>query len=139
LIHQHIGIICGSENNLVVVASIHDSFIKMVEAYGAIILSVDEKNRLAGQVFDPDTRSLKRLIIGKSAQFSTEFAGIQRDKDIRLVIVPIRQDELQGPYGHEKLAPILSLYVVNDEAEGIQVCKHILTNQGHGHTAVIYT
>jgi acyl-CoA reductase-like NAD-dependent aldehyde dehydrogenase len=53
--------------------------------------------------------------------------------------VPIRQDELQGPLGHEKLAPILSLYTVNDGAEGIQVCKQILVNQGRGHTAVIYT
>ncbi|MFB0556385.1 MAG: hypothetical protein ACETVW_00785 [Dehalococcoidia bacterium] len=139
MIHQHIGIICGSENNLVVVASIRYSFIKMVEAYGAIILSADEKNRLATQIFAPDTRGLKRLIIGKSAQFITEFAGIRRDKAIRLIIVPIRQHELQGPYGHEKLAPILSLYRVNDEAEGIQVCKRILINQGRGHKAVIYT
>ena len=58
---------------------------------------------------------------------------------MRLIVVPITQDELQGPYGHEKLAPILSLYTVNDEAEGIQVCKRILINQGRGHTAVIYT
>jgi len=133
------GIICGSENNLVVVASIRDNFIKMLEAYGAIILRADEKNRLTAQCFDPDNLSLKSSIIGKTAQFIADSAWIRRDKDIRLIVVTIRQDELQGPYGHEKLAPILSLCVVNDEVEGIQLCKQILINQGRGHTAVIYT
>ncbi len=28
---------------------------------------------------------------------------------------------------------------MNDEAEGVQVCKQILINQGRGHTAVIHT
>jgi len=133
------GVICGSENNLVVVTSIRDNFIKLLETYGALIVTADEKNRLTAQIFDPDNLSLKRSIIGKPAQFIANSAGIRRHKDIRLIVVPIRQEELQGPYGHEKLAPILSLYVVNDEAEGIQVCKQILNNQGRGHTAIIYT
>jgi len=133
------GVICGSENNLIVVASIRDDFIKMLEVHGAVVLRPDEKNRLTTQVFDPDHHSIERLIIGKPAQSIADSAGIRRDKDIRLIVVPIKQDELQGPYGHEKLAPILSLFTVNDEEEGLQVCKQILVNQGRGHTAVIYT
>ena len=133
------GIICGSENNLVVVASIRDDFIKMLEAHGAIVLRPREKSRFTAQVFDPDRLSLKRSIIGKPAQFIADSARIRREKDIRLIVVAIKQDELQGSYGHEKLAPILSLSTVNDEAEGVQVCKQILANQGRGHTAVIYT
>jgi len=133
------GVICGSENNLVVVASIRDNFIKMLEANGAIIVTADEKNRLTAQILDPDTLRLKSSIIGKPAKFIADIAGIRRDRDIRLIVVPVRQDELQGLYGHEKLAPILSLYTVNDEPEGIQMCRQILLNQGRGHTAVIYT
>jgi len=133
------GVICGSENNLVVVSPARDDFIEMLEAHGAIILGSDEKNRFTAQVFDPDYLSLKKSIVGKSAQFIADSTGIRRGKDIRLIVVPVRQDELQGPYGHEKLAPILSLCTANDEAEGIEVCKQILVNQGRGHTAVIYT
>jgi acetaldehyde dehydrogenase/alcohol dehydrogenase len=133
------GIICASENNLVVVASIRDGFIKMLEANGAIVLTADERNRLTTQVLDPDSASLKRSIVGKSAQFITKTARIRQNGDFRLIVVPIRRNELQGPYGHEKSAPILSLCVVNDEAEGFQVCQQILTNQGRGHTAVIWT
>jgi len=133
------GIICASENNLVVVASVRDDFIKMLEAHGAIILSADERNLLTAQIFESDSPGLKRSIVGKSAEFIADAAGIRRGKGIRLIVVPVRKDELQSPYCHEKLAPILSLYTVNDEAEGIQVCKQILMNQGRGHTAVIYT
>jgi len=56
-----------------------------------------------------------------------------------VIVVPIRSDETNGPYAHEKLAPILSLSTVEDENEGMQLCKQILKNQGIGHTAVIYT
>ncbi|MBA7618295.1 hypothetical protein ES703_25616 [subsurface metagenome] len=111
----------------------------MLEAHGAIVLRPHEKSRFTAQVFDPDHLGLKRSIIGKPAQFIADSAGIRRDKDIRLIVVPIKQDELQGSYGHEKLAPILSLSTANDEAEGLQVCRQILANQGRGHTAVIYT
>ena len=133
------GIICGSENNLVVVSEIRDEFIKQLEASGAVILTADEKNRFTPQVFESDSPTLKKAMVGKSAQFMANQAGIHRDSDIHLIVVPTRLDELKGPYGHEKLAPILSLYTVNDEVEGIQLCKQILDSQGSGHTAVIYT
>jgi acetaldehyde dehydrogenase/alcohol dehydrogenase len=133
------GVICGSENNLVVVASVREDFMKMLEENGAIILGADEKHRLDAQIFAPDSHSLKISFVGKPAKFIADSAGIRRDKEIRLIVVPIKQDELQGPFGHEKLAPILSLCTVDNEAKGIEVCKQILLNQGHGHTAVIYT
>lgn len=133
------GVICGSENNLVVVAPVRGDFVSMLEAHGAVILRPDEKNRFTAQVFDPDYPRLQRSMIGKSAQTIAKSTGIRRNKDFRLIVVPIRQDELQGPYGHEKLAPILSLSTVSDEKEGLRACKRILNNQGRGHTAVIYT
>jgi len=133
------GVICGSENNLVVVASVKADFIKMLEENGAVVLLEDEKIRFTTQVLDLNTLRLKTSIVGHSAKSIADSAGIQRGNDIRLIIVPIGHDELQGLYGHEKLAPILSLSVVNDELEGIQVCRQILCNQGRGHTAVIYT
>jgi acetaldehyde dehydrogenase/alcohol dehydrogenase len=133
------GVICGSENNLVVVASVRDDFVKVLEKNGAIVLTADEKNRLTAQVLDPDTLRLKNSIVGKSAKSIADSVGIQRGGDIRLIVVPIKQHELQGLYAHEKLAPIVSLSTVQDEVEGIQLCQQILLNQGRGHTAVIYT
>jgi len=133
------GVICASENNLVVVASVRDDFVRMLEAHGAIVLKPDEKNRFTPRVFDIEHLSLQKSLVGKSAQFIAEFAGIRRARDARLIVVPATQDEIEGPYGHEKLAPILSLFTVEDEAEGLRLSKRILANQGQGHTAVIHT
>ncbi len=133
------GVICGSENNLVVVSAVLDEFIKQLDANGAVILTADEKMRFTPQVIDSESATLKKSLVGKSARFIADQAGIRPGKDIRLIVVPIRRDEVNGPYAHEKLAPILSLSTVKDEDEGIQLCKQILKNQGLGHTAVIYT
>jgi len=69
------GVICGSENNLVVVSEIRDEFIKQLEASGAVILTADEKNRFTPEVFESDSPTLKKAMVGKSAQFMANQAG----------------------------------------------------------------
>lgn len=133
------GVICGSENNIVVVSSVRQAFSEMLEKHGAAILTPDEKNRLTPKLFDPETKTVQRSIVGKSAQFVAEAAGIHRDGNIRLLVVPVRLDEMRSPYGHEKMVPVLSLFTVRDEEEGIKVAKQILAGQGRGHTAVIHS
>jgi acetaldehyde dehydrogenase (acetylating) len=48
-------------------------------------------------------------------------------------------DEIDGPFGSEKMEPVISLFTVSDAAQGLETCKHILANEGRGHTAVIHT
>ncbi|MFC1905425.1 aldehyde dehydrogenase family protein [Chloroflexota bacterium] len=133
------GVICGSENNLIVVNSIYHKFIEELKAAGAIILGPEEKERMNTIIFDVKNHSLNKSMVGKSAQYIADAAGIRFNKDTMLIIVPIDRHELDGHYGHEKLAPVLSLCAVKNEDEGIEVCKQILSNHGRGHTAVIYT
>ena len=78
-------------------------------------------------------------MIGQAAHRIAQRVGIQRDYPIQLIVTPVGEDRVQGPYGREKLAPILSLFTVHDEAEGFALCKRILDGEGIGHTAVIHT
>jgi len=133
------GVICGSENNLIVVAGIYDEFVKQLQNNGAMILTADEKARLTPHFIDPESGTLKKDVIGRSARVIADKAGIRPGKETRVIIVPLRPEEVNGPYAHEKLAPVLSLFKVKDEEEGLQLCKQILKNQGLGHTAAIYT
>jgi acetaldehyde dehydrogenase / alcohol dehydrogenase len=133
------GVICGSENNLVVVENVYDEFVKQLEANGTIVLTAEEKNRFSTQVFDFEANTLKKSVVGKSARFIADQTGIRPGKEMRVIVVPIRKDEIKGPVAHEKLAPILSLIKVDDETDGLAVCQQILKNQGLGHTAAIYT
>jgi acetaldehyde dehydrogenase/alcohol dehydrogenase len=123
----------------VVVSSVRDEFIKMLEENGAFLPDEEEEKILFSTVFDPENHTVRRSIVGKSAQYILDLAGIQCNRIIRLIVIPITQEELAGPIAHEKLTPVLSLFTANDEIEGIEICKQILNNQGRGHTAVIYT
>ncbi len=132
------GVICGSENNLVVVKAIRTAFIEGLTRHGALMVSGDAQHRLTATLFDEEGH-LRKDFVGKSATHIAQASGSTVSSDIRLLVVPVDREALAGPYGHEKLAPILSLFTVADEEEGIRVCRQILEQQGIGHTAVIHT
>lgn len=133
------GVICGSENNLVVDGTVRAGFVAALEAHGAAVLSPEEISALTPHVVDPEKGRLRREVVGLSAQRIAEGAGIRRESPIRLIVVPQGIEEVEGAYGREKLAPILSLFTVDGEAAGIELCKRILFNEGIGHTAIIHT
>ncbi len=133
------GVLCGSENNLVVDASVLPAFIKALEAHGAQVLTPDEKARFIVKAFDWEGHTVQRELIGKSALHIAQSTGIKPKGDVRLIVIPTTLDEMAGPLGHEKLAPMLSLFTVKDEAEGFAVCKKIIGAEGSGHTAIIHT
>jgi acyl-CoA reductase-like NAD-dependent aldehyde dehydrogenase len=133
------GILCGSENHLVVDRSVRQGFLSVLEANGAAVLTPEEVGRFTSQVIDPQTGHLRQDVIGQSAQCIARRAGIERDWPIRLLVVPVDQQEMGGPYGAETLAPILSLFTVDGQEEGLAVCKRLLAREGAGHTAIIHT
>ena len=133
------GVLCGSENNLVVDTSVHPNFVKALEASGAKVLTPDEKRRFMAQAFDCENHTVKREFVGKSARYIAEKTDLGADEDVRLIVVPATRDELAGPLGHEKLAPILSMFTASGEADGLALCKRILASEGSGHTAIIHS
>ena len=133
------GILCGSENHLVVDRLVREAFIAALKAHGAAVLSPGEVRRLAAHVIDRQTGHLRREVLGLPAQRIAWDAGIRRDTPIRLLVVPLALDGLQGPFGGEKLAPILSLFTVDGQEEGLALCKQLLNRKGAGHTAIIHT
>ena len=133
------GVLCGSENNLVVEASVLPEFLKALEANGAQILTPDEKRRFLVKAFDWEGHTVQRGLVGKSAMYIARQTDIKPKGEIRLIVIPTTMDEMSSPLGHEKLAPMLSLFTVNGEAEGLAVCKKIIGGEGSGHTAIIHT
>jgi len=133
------GVICGSENNLVVDASVHAAFVEQLQACGGRLLTPEEKQTCAQKIFDFEHRTLQRALVGKSAQFIAREAGLQYAETLRLLVIPATAQEMSGPYGREKLAPVLSLFLAHGEADGLAVCREILAQEGSGHTAIIHT
>ena len=94
---------------------------------------------MAAAVFDPGDGHLRREALGQSAQGIAEAAGVRRDRPVRVLVLPLDLDQVDGPLGREKLAPLLSLFSVRGPEQGLAVCRRLLANQGAGHTAVIHT
>jgi acetaldehyde dehydrogenase/alcohol dehydrogenase len=133
------GIICGSEDNLVVEEGVAAPLLAELERAGAAVCSASEAARVAGHAFDPGDGHLRREVLGQSAQAIAAAAGVRRDQPIRVLVLPQPLEQVDGPLGREKLAPLLSLFRVADGGQGLEVCKRLLANQGAGHTAVIHT
>jgi len=132
------GIICGSEDNLVVDANVAGPFQAALERAGAVVCTPEETARVAAAAFDADGH-LRREVLGQPASAIAEAAGVRRDGPVRVLVLPLAMDRLDGPLGREKLAPLLSLFTVEGTGQGVEVCKRLLANQGAGHTAVIHT
>jgi acyl-CoA reductase-like NAD-dependent aldehyde dehydrogenase len=133
------GVICGSEHHLVVDAAVRERFIVALAAHGAVVLGEDQARRFTAHAFDPATGKLRHELLGQSAKRIACMLGIHVAPETRLLVVPVGLDAIDGHYGREKLAPVLSLFTVHGVAEGTAVCKRILANEGRGHTAIIHT
>ena len=133
------GVICGSENNLVVDATVRPAFIVELEKAGAAVLSSDEGRRFRAHVFDAADCHLRKEIIGRPAAETAAACGVRRAYSIRLVVIPAERADLSGPLAAEKLAPMISLFTVSGDDEAIVLCRSILGRAGKGHTDAIHT
>jgi acyl-CoA reductase-like NAD-dependent aldehyde dehydrogenase len=132
------GLVCGSENNLVV-ASVREAFVDALVKAGAAVLTEDEARYFTECLVVPETRQFRPEIVGQGAAESAEFLGIKRDYPIRLAVVPVEKVSGPDPFAGEKMAPLLSLFTVADEREGFAFSLELLEREGKGHTAVIHT
>jgi acyl-CoA reductase-like NAD-dependent aldehyde dehydrogenase len=132
------GIICGSENNLVVDRSIHERFVKALRAAGAAVLGGGDCDKLQQVAFDEHGR-LRRTVLGQPARAIAELANIAVPADTRLLVAEVPRQASRGPFGREKLAPMLSLFTVDGDEDGLGLCRVLLGNGGDGHTAIVHS
>jgi acetaldehyde dehydrogenase/alcohol dehydrogenase len=133
------GLVCGSENNLIVVESVRDAFVKELEKAGAAVLTPEEVARFSAFVVAPRTHHLRHEVVGQAAAKIAAFTGIKRDFTIELIVVPVERGSMEEAYAREKMSPILSLFTVADAQQGLALSVELLQHEGMGHTAVIHT
>jgi acyl-CoA reductase-like NAD-dependent aldehyde dehydrogenase len=133
------GLVCGSENNLVVLASVREAFVDALVKAGAAVLTPEETVEFSSVVINPDTHHFRLEITGQGAAAMAEYLGVKRDYPIQLIVVPADHKTGDPAWGLEKMAPLLSLFTVADVEEGIQLSLDLLRREGTGHTAVIHT
>ena len=132
------GLLCSSENSVVVDEPIVEDVKREFAAQDAYFLSRAEMAAVAKVLVTPQ-RLPNPALVGKSATFIAEQCGITVPAATRLLVAPLDGVGRDYPLSIEKLCPVLSFYVVRDWHEGCERCKQILRYGGMGHTMSIHS
>ncbi len=132
------GVLCSSENSVVVDEPIADAVKREFQAQGGYFMSQAEMDGLARALVTPQ-RLPNPALVGKSAVYIAGKCGITVPAETRLLLAPLEGVGRDYPLSIEKLCPVLSYYVVKDWREGCERCKQILRYGGMGHTMSIHS
>jgi acetaldehyde dehydrogenase/alcohol dehydrogenase len=132
------GVVCGSENNLVIDKAVADDFLTNMKAYGAVVLTEAERELLLANIF-AGGKGLQAEFIGQSAADICLAAGIKREYDIKLILAEVQPYDFGSILLREKLAPVLSFIRNDDDKMALDHAYEILELEGKGHTAIIHT
>ncbi len=135
------GMICASEQAVVVDRIISRSFEELMKKVGCYFVNEEEKKLLFQYMFEKegDEYSLNSCVVGKYPYDIAEAAGFIIPLDAKIMVVREAGVGPEYPFSKEKLSPILTYYVVDNEEEGICLCEELVEYGGLGHSAVIHT
>ena len=102
------GMICASEQSVVVDEDISSEFENIMIKNGCAFLSEEDTEKLTAYMINPEKRTLNGAVAGKSAPTIAESAGINVPKDTKILIVKLDGVGKDYPLSVEKLSPVLS-------------------------------
>lgn len=132
------GTICASEQSVVVDAPIEKAVREQFESQGGHFLNSSEADAV-GKILVTPQRTLNPAIVGKSAEFIANLAGISVPDGTRCLIADCAGVGRDHPWSIEKLSPTLAFFVVDGVEAGADRCEEILQFGGMGHTAGMHT
>ncbi|SKA98865.1 acetaldehyde dehydrogenase /alcohol dehydrogenase AdhE [Caloramator quimbayensis] len=131
------GVICASEQSVIVVDDIYDEVKQEFVDRGAYILKKDEIDKVRSIILV--NGSINANIVGQSPQKIAQMAGIVIPDNARIIIGEVESVELSEPFSHEKLSPILAMYRAKNFDEALNKASTLVRLGGFGHTSVLYT
>lgn len=130
------GMICASEQSVVVLDSIYDAVKAEFLRRGCYVLNTEEAEKLRGVILINGVLNAK--IVGQTAHDIAALAGIDVPEKAKILIGEVESTELSEPFAHEKLSPILAMYRAADFSDALQTADRLVRDGGYGHTASIY-
>lgn len=136
------GMICASEQAVLVDRDIYEEFEKLMKEDGCYFVSPEEKNKLQESMFEKTEEygyKLKSHVPGQSPYTIAKEAGFEVPEDTKVLVVYEEGIGNEYPFSKEKLSPVLTYYIVENEEEGIGKAEKLLEFGGLGHSAVIHS
>ncbi|MGI0479972.1 bifunctional acetaldehyde-CoA/alcohol dehydrogenase [Geminocystis sp. CENA526] len=130
------GMICASEQSIIVENAIYDEFRQEFELRGAYFLQGEEIDRLRN-ILLKDGR-INADIVGQSVQKIAQLANITIPADSKVLIGEVEKIGYDEPFAYEKLSPILAMYRADNFEDGTEKAAQLVEFGGKGHTSSIY-
>eukprot|EP00768_Dysnectes_brevis_P005600 gnl/Dysnectes_brevis/410_a452_3902.p1 GENE.gnl/Dysnectes_brevis/410_a452_3902~~gnl/Dysnectes_brevis/410_a452_3902.p1 ORF type:complete len:873 (-),score=395.02 gnl/Dysnectes_brevis/410_a452_3902:108-2726(-) len=135
------GVICASEQAIIVVDEVYD-FVEQEFAHrGARILNEEEKEKVGHVLFrtHEGKRYLNPKVVGQAPHVLAEMAGVECDKSARVLMACCSEVSMTEVWSREKLSPTLALFRARDYAHALELSEAMLKQGGLGHTASLHT
>jgi acetaldehyde dehydrogenase (acetylating) len=132
------GTICASEQSVVCDGPIEPAVREQFVAQGGHFLNEADAAAVAKVLVTPQG-SLNPGIVGKSAQFIAEKAGISIPDGTRCLLADCAGVGRDFPWSIEKLSPTLAFFVADGIEAGAARCQEVLQFGGMGHTAGMHS
>ena len=136
------GMICASEQAVLVDREIHEEFEELMKKAGSYFVNEEEKKKLQDSMFEKTEEygyKLKSHVPGQSPYTIAKEAGFEVPEDTKVLVVYEEGIGSDFPFSKEKLSPVLTYYIVENEEEGIEKSERLLEFGGLGHSAVIHS
>jgi acetaldehyde dehydrogenase / alcohol dehydrogenase len=131
------GMICASEQSVVVVKDKYEEVKKEFEVRGCYFLKATEKTKMEAFMF-PDGK-LNAKIVGQSACKIADMAGIKVPANTKILIGEAKDISLAEGFAKEKLSPVLGFYKADGFEDAVKKAYELVNLGGAGHTSILHT
>ncbi len=131
------GMICASEQSVIVVNDVYDKVKDEFIYRGAYLLNEKEAEMLKKIILTE--HGVNSAIVGQKACKIAQLAGFSVPDKTKILLVEQDDYSYKNPYAHEKLSPILTMYKANNFEQATDMAYELVNLGGRGHTSVLYT
>ncbi|OWR28755.1 bifunctional acetaldehyde-CoA/alcohol dehydrogenase [Saccharibacillus sp. O23] len=133
------GMICASEQAVIIEEPIFDQVKKKMIANGCYFLNKEEIAKLTPSAMNVEKCAVNPAIVGQSAVKIAEMAGITVPATTKILVAEIEGVGTKYPLSAEKLSPVLACYKVKTADEGIARAAEVVEFGGMGHSSAIHS
>ena len=131
------GMICASEQSIIVSEKIYPEVRAELLARGAYILSKEEIGQVRKVILTPEG-TVNPKIVGQPAAVIAKLAGFEVPATAKVLIGEVTSVEKDEPFAHEKLSPVLAMYKSKNFDDAVAKAEKLIADGGYGHTSSLY-
>ena len=130
------GMICASEQSVIVLDKIYDKVKKEFASLGCYFLNPEETEKVRKTILI--NGALNAKIVGQKAATIAELAGVKVAPKTKVLIGEVESVDIEEEFAHEKLSPVLAMYKAKDFEEAVAKAERLVADGGYGHTSSLY-